>query len=288
MNRPPVGIIAGSGLLPVLAARKLKEENREVRSYNLTDSPHEELADCVDSTHQIDPARFGSVPDMLQEHGIKELLFIGDVDKKKIFQQKNHDRADSTVEKELDNLEKKGDHQLIKTAARLLRLKGIKIIGVERVLGDYLTPPGLIAGPEPGPSEFSTLDVLADLGIKLADQEVGQAVIGKNQSVVAVEAVEGTDRLIERSAELAGVGTVMLKLARSSQDLRYDVPTVGARTVEALVDNEASLLAVEAGVTLFLQPEKCAKIAAENGLSILGWERPVNSYWEKFKQWFTG
>lgn len=287
MNRPPVGIIAGSGYLPVLAAQKFKQRERKVCLYSLTENPHPELDSTVDETYSIDPAKFGSVPQLLSDNGVKELLFVGDVDKKKIFKEEDHEKADSTVESELDQLKNKGDDQLIKTAARLLRLKGIKVLGLDEVLGEFLTPAGHIAGPEPPADSLETLEILTSLGIKLADHEVGQAVVGKNQAVVGVEAVEGTDRLIERCGELAGGELVMLKLARSNQDFRYDVPAVGAETVEALVDTGADLLAVEAGVTLFLQQEKCKQYAAENELTILGWERPATNVWGKLKRWFT-
>lgn len=284
MMSAPVGVIAGSGDLPEIVAQKLREKGNKIVVCSITPDRNGELENKSDVYFSVSPPEFGSVPDRLRSHGVKKLLMVGDVDKTQLYNQEKIEEADETVKDELKQLKNKGDQKIIQVAARLLRLKGLKVIGVNEVLEDYLTPTGHVAGPEARQEELLTLSVIENIAIKLADYEVGQAVIGKKQSVVAVEAAEGTDRLIRRAGELAGNNCVMLKIARSDQDSRFDVPVVGKDTVEELAKIGASVLALEAGETLLVQPAECARIAEESGITILGWERK-NRGWRRIFQW---
>ncbi len=288
MSQNPVAILAGTGSLPLLAARKFKQRDRRVNLYSMTASPRPELREVADEFHQIEPERFGAVPRMLSEDGVKEVLLVGDVDKKKIFDRQVHENADATVKRQLDELSDKGDKEIIRAAARMLKFRGLRVLGVNEILSDRLTPAGHIAGPEPPEDCLATLNKLSSLAVKLVDEEVGQVVTGKEQTVVAVEGVEGTSELIRRSAKLAGPGLVLLKIARSSQDYRFDVPVVGLETIQLLAEADADLLALEADVTLFLQQEKCFQIAEDHNLSIIGWQRSSNSIFGRLKKWFAG
>ncbi|GEM_PF-725590 len=288
MSQSPVAILAGTGSLPLLAAKKFKQRDRRVNLYSLTSTPHPELHEVVDHFNMVEPERFGTVPRMLSEDGVKEVLLVGDVDKKKIFDQKVHENADAAVKRQLDKLKDKGDDEIIRAAARMLKFRGLRVLGVNEILADQLTPAGHIAGPEPSEYCLATLTKLSSLAVKLVDEEVGQAVTGKEQTVVAVEGVEGTSQLIRRSSRLAGDGLVLLKIARSSQDYRFDVPVVGLETVRLLTQASADLLAVEADVTLFLQQDECFQLAEENELSIMGWQRPSTSVFGRLKKWFVG
>ncbi|MGM0380458.1 MAG: LpxI family protein [bacterium] len=286
MSDAPVGLIAGEGTLPLMAARELKKRGDKVLACNITRQSVSRLKSMVDEIHDIDPAQFNTIPDLLASKGVEKLLMVGNVDKKRLYDEEELEKADDEIQDELAALRDKGDQKIIKRAAQLLRLKGLKVMGVDEVLADYITPDGHLAGPEITEGARSTLEVLQAVTEKLADEEVGQAAVGKKQSVIAVEGVEGTDRLIRRAGKLAGENCVMIKLARSDQDLRFDVPVVGAKTVEELVSINASLLAVEAGHTLWVQRDKCRQLAEENELAILGFSREKNSFWKRFLKWF--
>ncbi len=288
MNESPVGLIAGEGTLPLLAARTLKQKGNKVLACNVTRRPASRLKSVVDELHDIDPAQFDTVPELLSSRGVEKLLMVGNVDKKQLYEEGELENANPGVREELVDLEDKGDQEIIKKAAKLLRLKGMQVMGVDEVLADYLTPAGHLAGPRASEDDLRTLEILRSITARLADEEVGQAAVGKNQSVIAVEGVEGTDMLIRRAGRLGGKDCVMLKLARSDQDLRFDVPVIGANTIRELVDIEARLLAVEAGRTLWVQRDECQKLARENSLTLLGFQRNKKSFWERFLQWFGG
>ncbi|MFP4687028.1 MAG: UDP-2,3-diacylglucosamine diphosphatase LpxI domain-containing protein, partial [bacterium] len=208
MTDSPVGIIAGSGRLPHLVADRLHDRGDRVLICSISRENNGELKQAADRFYSVEPADFGSIPELLRTNGVKELLMVGDVDKTQLYDSQRLNKVDDTVKRELKKLTNKGDQKIIKAAARLLRLQGLKVIGVNEVLDNFLTPRGHIAGPPLTGEDEQTLEVLENLAVKLADEEVGQAVIGKKQSVVAVEAAEGTDRLISRAGELAGEGCV--------------------------------------------------------------------------------
>jgi len=287
MSDSPVGLIAGEGTLPLLAARALKKRGNKVLACNIARQSAFRLQSIVDEIHEIDPARFDTIPELLASRGVKKLLMVGNVDKKQLYEEGKLENAAPEIKKELASLKNKGDQKIIKKAAKLLRLKGMKIMGVDEVLAEYITPAGYLGGPKPAEDEISTLEVLESLTIKLADEEVGQAAVGKRQSVIAVEGLEGTDKLIRRAGRLAGKNCVMFKRARSDQDLRFDVPVVGEDTIQQLVEIDASLLAVEAGRTLWVQRDECIKLARENNLTLLGWTGEKKPLWRRIIQWLN-
>ncbi len=284
----PVAILAGTGELPVMVAEKLKSQDRPVFLYRFSRDEQVDFTGLVDSDTDIDPTRFSFVPEKLKQDGVKEVILVGDVDKKQIFDSQAHEKADPGVRNKLADLTAKGDDALIRLACKMLERRGLRVVGVDEILSEKLTPEGLIVGDPPDSDDMATVELLSALAIKLADEEVGQVVTGKQQAVIAVEGVEGTSELIRRSRELAGSDFVMLKIARSSQDYRHDVPVVGEETVRLLAEAGASLLALEANVTLFLQQEKSKELAREAGLTIIGWTRPPFYSWRGFKQWLIG
>lgn len=278
MTGAPVGIIAGEGPLPVLAAQALQEDGRRVVVCGLTSSPAEQLREIADDLRTITPDQFGIVPEYFLERGVEELLMVGNVDKTQLYDPDRREGADEAVQSLLSSLPAKGDENLIKAAARLLQVKGLTVIGVDEVLSDRFTPEGHLAGPPLSEADRGTLRVLETLAGNLADEEVGQTVSGHQQSVVAVEASEGTDAMIRRTGEIAGAGCVVLKRARSDQDPRFDVPVVGRRTVGELAKIRASVLALEAGSTLWVQQEQCRRIAREHDLTLHGWTPPGRGF----------
>lgn len=287
MNDPPVGLLAGEGRIPLLAARKLREQGRRVVVCCLERSRDPELESLAEHLRVITPGEFGSVPDYFKDHGVNELLMVGNVDKTSLYDEDARESAEDEVVEIIDRLPIKGDENLIKAGARLLRLQGLSILGVDDVMPEYFTPPGPLAGPPMTEENRRTLDVLESLATLLADQEVGQTVSGKKQSVVAVEGAEGTSAFLRRTGELTGPGSVIMKCARSSQDFRYDVPVVGAETFEVLAEIEASAMALEAERTLWVQRERSRRLAEKHNISFVGWENPHKGFWTWLRGLFS-
>lgn len=276
MDERPFGLLAGSGRLPEIVARELTEAGRPVVACHLTPSPSEDLKNTLRDGRVFPPEQFADIPEYLTDRDVEELVMVGSVDRSLLFDDERLDDADDVVSERVEDQSANRDESLLETAVEILEACGITVRGLDVVLEEKLTPAGHLAGPRPAPEHEKTLEVLADVGPFLSDRDVGQSVLGKRQSVVAVEAAEGTNETIRRAGELAGPGTVMLKVARSEQDFRLDVPVVGSETLRNLADIDAGMLAVEAERTLWIERERCREIATDAGISLLGWERSAS------------
>lgn len=268
----PIGVIAGDGRLPEIVGREIDSRDRPLVVCFLN-TPSETLRSLADVARSFAPAEFLDVPAYFNEHDVNELIMVGNVDKTEMYDENRIGEADPVIRDMLDNLDDKGDRTIIEVAADLLESNGLKIIGVDTFLQEYFMPSGHVIGPELTRSESKTLDLLAGIGPCMADREIGQAVAGKRQSVVAVEAVEGTTKMIERAGDLADENCVVLKSARSDQDFRFDVPAFGEKTLRSLARIDASVFASETNKTLWLQQETCKQIARSNDITIHGWTR---------------
>ncbi len=157
------------------------------------------------------------------------------------------------------------------------------LLGIDELFPDWLTPRKHLAGPEPSEESRRTREVLAPVAGWLADREVGQTVLGCRRTVVALEALEGTFECIDRAGSLAGPGCVMVKRARSEQDLRFEVPVTGEETLRKLVDIEASALFLEAGSTVWVERPACRRLAEQHEISLVGWKETPS-----WKRWLPG
>lgn len=266
----PVGIIAGGGRLPLLVARRFARRGRGVVACTVADDPPDELDEVVRARRRIDLADLESLPPFFQQHDVREVIMVGTVERTRLYADDRVAEADPAAGNLLDALPDKRDINLIEAGADFLRGHGFRILGLDEVMGESMTPEGHLAGPAPTEDQQRTLDVLEGVAGALVEHDAGQAAAGKRQSVVALEGAEGTDAMIRRAGSLAGPGCVVLKRARPGQDFRYDVPVVGERTVRTLREAEGSVLAMEADRTLWVQREACRKLADEHGITLLG------------------
>jgi hypothetical protein len=144
------------------------------------------------------------------------------------------------------------------------------LISSVRLLTDQLAQEGVMVGRKPAGDELKAVEYGVTIASELGRLDLGQTVVVKDRAVVALEAMEGTDETIARAGRLAGPGVVVVKMAKPHQDLRFDVPVVGLKTLEALLAVKASVLAVEAHKTLLLDKPSFLTAASGMGLSVIG------------------
>jgi DUF1009 family protein len=150
--------------------------------------------------------------------------------------------------------------------------KGLTVIKQHRFLGGLLPRPGVLTKKQPTQSQWADLKYGMQLARQIANLEVGQTVIVKNMTPIAIEAIEGTDEAIKRGGTLSGKGIVVAKAAAAHHDFRIDVPTVGTRTLEVLRAVQGSVLAVEAGRTFVMDGETLGQQADRWKISIVAVE----------------
>ncbi|RME13239.1 MAG: LpxI family protein, partial [Aquificota bacterium] len=204
----------------------------------------------------------------LERRGIKDIVMLGKFEHSLIFSHLL--TLDELALKVLKKAKDKKPQTLVRTLMEELQALGFQFPDPRPYLEELLAPEGLMSTNEP--SEEAMEDGVWGFLIarQIADLDIGQTIVVKEKAVVSVEAMEGTQKTIERAGQLAGRGCRVIKVARKSQDFRIDVPTVGPKTLEAIKKIKGDALFVEAGKVYLLEREKLIKLADRYGISLYG------------------
>jgi len=150
-----------------------------------------------------------------------------------------------------------------------LKKEGLELIDSTFLVQDYLAPRGTLTRRAPTLKELEDIDFGRTIAKTMGGIDVGQTVVVKDKAVVAIEAMEGTDRAILRGGKIAREGAVVAKMSKPNQDLRFDVPVIGPRTIQYMVKARAKCLVIEAGKTLIIDRSRTIKLADKAGICIV-------------------
>jgi UDP-2,3-diacylglucosamine hydrolase len=272
-----LGLIAGNGAFPLLvleAARRLGHEvtiiavQEEAPAELAAAAAREPRAEC----HWVSLGQLGRAIELMRAAGVTQAVMAGQVKHVRIFSGVMPDRLLLSV---LLKLRAKNTDALISAVADVLRDHGIELLDSTAYLTPLLARAGVLTARAPSSEERDDLA----FGYRMADQiaglDIGQTIAVKSAAVVAVEAMEGTDEVIGRAGRLAGPGTIIVKVAKPNQDMRFDVPVVGLATIEAMRASGATVLSVDAGRALMLDGDEAIRAADRAGISIVG--RPAEA-----------
>ncbi|MEO5762371.1 MAG: UDP-2,3-diacylglucosamine diphosphatase LpxI [Vicinamibacteria bacterium] len=263
----PLGLIAGNGRFPFLVAEAAKKQGLRVVLVKLREEADPGIESLVDESHEVSIGQLGSCISALKKAGVHEAIMAGQVRHRQIF---SGIVPDLTLMGVLARLALKNTDSLIGGVADALEREGIRLISSVTLLGDLLATEGTMAGKKPSSDELKAIDYGIRVASELGRLDIGQTAVIKDRAVVALEAMEGTDEAIVRGARIAGPGVVVVKMAKPRQDMRFDVPVVGMRTLDTLFEAKAAVLAVEAGKTLLLDKAQFLASARERGIAIVG------------------
>lgn len=263
-----LGLVAGQGELPVRAARCARESGRTVVAIAFPGQTDPALEDHADVTW-LYPGQVGAALGALRTAGVSEAALLGKVPKTGLVSQRDALRPDAEAERLLAGLRDLGDDSILGAVADLLEAHGIRLLAQTELLPDLVGGAGTLG--RVAPTERQQADMKFGFGIAktLAGLDVGQTVVVKDGAVLAAEAIEGTDAAIRRAGEIAA-GSCVVKVAKPSQDPRFDVPTIGPDTLGALCDARAALLAFEAGRTLVIGRDELVREADARGIGLFG------------------
>jgi len=267
-----IGLIAGEGEFPIILARNLKEQNYQVVAVCFSNDQKEKLKNLASEVFKISIGQFGKLIKIFKERKIKELVFLGKIDKSQALKIGIPDFKALILWKKLKNRE---DNSILRGIVEELENEGFIIRGPSEFLQDYLTPEGVFTKRIPTSEEWEDIEYGFKIAKMIGALDIGQCVVVKNKMTVAVEAMEGTDATILRAGKLRK-NTVVIKVAKPIQDLRMDLPVVGLKTIETLIKAGAKVLALETGKTFFLQREEAIKLADKNDISIVGYKEKEN------------
>ena len=245
-----IGLFAGEGDLSVEIARRLSERGSPPQVFSFREDPSSLEKWALEVT-KIGSASAGELLERLRARGVKKLVLAGFVPKGLIFRP---DLLDDNLRRVLSSLPSRDDHSLLGGIVSFFESRGVTVLSYRDIIPEMLAPEGVIAGRRPCPDEEE--DILYGLRIAgaLVPLSFGQTVVVCERSVVAVEAMEGTDETIQRAGSISG-GGVVVKLMRPDQDERYDIPVVGPGTLAKMHEAGLRCLAVEAGRTIVLGGE---------------------------------
>jgi DUF1009 family protein len=269
-----LGLIAGSTQMPVVVAEEARRAGREVHVAairGITEPAIDEVASNVVWLDWGDLPAFFALLQQWQGAGVREAIMAGKVEQRVIYDEET--RQDAELQDLLAELPSGHTDQLLGAVANVLESAQIRLLASTRYLQTAIATPGRLAGRSPDDRERADVAHGWQVAKALGGLDIGQTVVVKERAVVAVEAMEGTDACIRRAGELAGPGCVVVKVGKPDQDLRFDVPVVGLATVASLAAAGASVLAVEAGVTVVFDRERIERRCDELGISVVAHER---------------
>ena len=150
-----------------------------------------------------------------------------------------------------------------------LKEKGMELIDSTFLIQDHLALKGTLTKRGPTLAELEDIGFGCEIAKAMGALDVGQTVVVKDKAIVAIEAMEGTDRTIQRGGEIARQGAVVVKMSKPNQDLRFDVPVIGPRTIEYMKKSSCACLAIEAGKTIIIDQDKTIRLANKAGICIV-------------------
>jgi DUF1009 family protein len=221
----------------------------------------------VDEIHWVGLGELGRCIAALQASGAKEAVMAGQVKHPQIF---SGILPDLKLMGVLARLAVKNTDSLIGGVAEALEKDGIVLLASTEFLSDHLATPGRMTRRAPTRAERKDIEYGEEIGRLLSGRDLGQTVVIKDQAAVALEAMEGTDEVIRRAGRLAGPGCTVVKVSKPRQDMRFDVPVVGPRTLEAMAEAGAQALALDAHKTLLIDRAQFLSQADESGLAVWG------------------
>ncbi|MBM3750885.1 MAG: LpxI family protein [Acidimicrobiia bacterium] len=268
----PLGLIAGNGTFPFLILRAARQLGHDVVVVAIEGEAFPELEtlarDLGHPSFTWNPlGQLGKCIKILTGAGVSRAIMAGQVKHVKVF---GGVIPDLTLLSVLTKLKAKNTDALIAAVAGVLQDHGITLMDSTELLADLLAKPGMLTTATPTPEMLADFAFGYQVADVVAGLDIGQTIVVKDKAVVAVEAMEGTDVTIERAGALAGRGTRVVKVAKPSQDMRFDVPVVGIATIQQMVAAGADALSVDAGKTLMIDGPAVIDAANAAGLVVVG------------------
>ena len=243
MNK--VGLIAGNGKLPELFLEQCELQGIELFSVYLFDSVEESVKKHINSA-KYSVAQPGKIISYFKKKGVSQVVMLGKVEKDLIFS------------------------NILKAIIDYIESEGITVLPQNYLLDDYIAKEKVYTKKIPSENDEKTIKIGIEAAKMLTDIDAGQTVVAKDESIVALEGIEGTDKAILRGGELAGKDCIVVKMARRNQDYRIDVPTIGVETIKKVVEIKARGIVIEADKMLFINQDEVVEYANKNKIFIKG------------------
>ncbi len=272
----PLGLIAGEGIFPILVARGARAAGRKVVCVALAGSARPELASEVDDFAWVSVARLGGWIRKLRRSGCRQAIMVGRVQKARMYDPGillRYIPDLRTLRIFFGRLRHdKRPYAVLSALMDELAESGIELIDSTTYVAEHLATPGPMGTCLPTDSQWIDIRFGYPLCCQISRLDIGQSIAVLNRDVIAVEALEGTNAMIDRAGELCRKGNwTLIKVSNTHSDMRVDVPTIGTTTMEKLHAARASCLVLEPGKTILLEKSKVLELADRYKIAIVGY-----------------
>jgi DUF1009 family protein len=263
-----IGLIAGNGKFPFLFAKAARMQNIKVYVAAIKGDTSWWLRSIVNKLTWFKVGELEKLFSFFKDEGVKYVVMAGQVNPSNLFDQRVE--LDREFQILLEALKDRKADTIFSAVADKLKQHGLELLDSTLLLEAYMAPKGTLTRRGPTLIELDDIVFGQEIAKSMGGLDVGQTVVIKGKAIVAIEAMEGTDRCILRGGEIARQGAVVVKMSKPKQDERFDVPVIGPRTIEFMRRSRCACLAVEAGKTIMIDREICVKIANKADICIVG------------------
>lgn len=261
------GLIAGNGQFPFLVLESARQQNIDVVVAAINEETFPEIESCGYPVHWLGIGQLGKLVSLFKNAGVSKAIMAGQVKHIQIF---SSALPDLTMIRMLAGLKQMNTDTIIGGVARILEENGITLVDSTNLLKPHMAPEGNLTLRGLNARERADLEYGRPIALKIAQMDIGQTVVVRDKAIVAVEAMEGTDAAVRRAGELVDKANLtVIKVSKPNQDMRFDVPVVGLRTVQTMIEYGATALIMDAQRTLTLDREKFVELADQNDVSII-------------------
>ncbi len=262
-----IGIIAGGGQFPLLFAKSAQKQGLKVYAAAHRNETDEELSNQVEQLIWIKLGQLGRIISFFKKEGITKTVFVGSITKTNIFRDVRPDFKGLGLWNKIDI---KQDDAILRAVADQLAKDGIEVVASTRYAPELLFPKGVLTRKKLRKEQKDDIVFGWKVAREIGKLDIGQCVVVRNQTVLAVEAIEGTDAAIKRGGRLCSEKAVVIKVRKPKQDLRFDLPAIGEKTIASMQEVKAAVLAVEAEFALLFDRESVIRAADAAGLVVVG------------------
>jgi len=262
-----IGLIAGNRKFPLKFCEEAKKKGCYIVAVAIKKDTSRQINRLADKVYWLDLGDFSRLFDIFKTEGITKVVMAGQISPWRLFSDEIN--KDEKLKMLLQRIKDQKADTIFTAVAQMLEMSGFHIISSVTYLDGLMPQKGVLTRSEPNFAGWDDIYFGLDLAKEIAYLDIGQTVAVKNKAVVAVEALEGTDKLISRAGRITGGNFTLVKVSKPEQDLRFDVPVVGLNTVRNLIKSKAKCLAIESGKTLFIDQKESVKLADRKGLIIV-------------------
>lgn len=267
MQDSKLAIVAGDGELTTILAKSAKEQGYNAFALAITDEAKHRLSNICDKVYSFAPGQISKMLQCMKNEKTGKVVFIGKIPKISFL--KNLHKLDWLAVKNLVRFRNFNDSSFHNAVAEFLNEHNIELLSQRSFLGHLFFEKEIFTKRQPTLEERADVEYGYEVAKKIADLDIGQTVVVRNKMVLAIEAIEGTDEAIKRGCKLAGNEVVVVKVARQNHDERFDIPTIGANTVEMLARWGGGVLAFEAARTIVVNKAKTVQTADKLNICLL-------------------